>query len=388
MKRAYWDAAHHVPVHPAALEALRAALEDGWADPSRLHREGRRAAMLVDAARQSLAADLGVRTEELGTAGSFPTAAHAAVLGMLRGRRRVADLLVHSPVEHSALLAAADWHSSTGGRCHAVRVDRLGRVEPAEVARALAADPVAALVVQAANAEVGTVQPLDHLLELTGTAGVPLICDVSTFAEVGTLPPAGVLVADPAAWGSPPGVGLLAVRSGVRWRSPGPADPAVAADRCGAPGGAPIPQLLAAAVALRHAIADAAAADARRRAAIERLREGVARGLDDVEVVGDPVHRLPHVLTFSCLFADGEAVVEALDAAGFAVGSGSACTASTLRPSHVLAAMGALTHGNVRIALPATTPDADLDAQVERFLAVLPGVVATVRDRLGAADLR
>jgi cysteine desulfurase len=391
MKRAYWDAAHHVPPHPAAVEALCAAIDDGWADPFRLHREGRRAAMLADGARQSLAADLGVRTEELGTAGSFAAAAHAAALGTLRGRARFADLLVHSPVDHSALLAAADWHRATGGRCHRLGVDRLGRVDAEEVAAQLADEPVAAVLVQAANAEVGTLQPLDSLLDLTGSAGVPLISDVSTVAAgpaaVTPLPAAGVLVADPAAWGSPPGVGLLAVRAAVRWRAPGPPDPSVPPDRCGAPGGAPIPQLLAAAVALRHARAEAADADARRRAAIERLRAGVARRLTEVELVGDPVHRLPHVLTFSCLFADGEAVVEALDAAGFAVGSGSACTASTLRPSHVLAAMGVLTHGNVRIALPATTPTHDLDEQVEQFLAVLPGVVTAVRDRLGAADL-
>ena len=69
-------------------------------------------------------------------------------------------------------------------------------------------------------------------------------------------------------------------------------------------------------------------------------------------VVGDPVDRLPHVVTFSCLFVDGEALVHELDRRGFAVASGSACTASTLEPSHVLAAMGVLTHGNVRVTLP------------------------------------
>ncbi len=107
----------------------------------------------------------------------------------------------------------------------------------------------------------------------------------------------------------------------------------------------------------------------------------------DVEVVGDPVDRLPHVLTFSCLFADGEALLEGLDREGFAVGSGSACTADTLRPSHVLAAMGVLTHGNVRVALPSTTGADELGRQVTRFLDLLPRVVAGVRDQLGTADL-
>ena len=95
--------------------------------------------------------------------------------------------------------------------------------------------------------------------------------------------------------------------------------------------------------------------------------------------MGDPVARLPHLVTFSCLYVDGEAVVTELDRRGFAVASGSACTASTLAPSHVLEAMGVLTHGNVRVSLTRDTTADD----VERFLEVLPGVVAEIRARAG-----
>ncbi len=100
-------------------------------------------------------------------------------------------------------------------------------------------------------------------------------------------------------------------------------------------------------------------------------------------MVGDPDERLPHLVTFSSLYVDGEAIVNDLDRRGFAVGSGSACTASTLEPSHVLAAMGVLTHGNVRVGLPVDVrPEA-----VERFCAALPEAVAQVRSLLGAEDL-
>ena len=87
-----------------------------------------------------------------------------------------------------------------------------------------------------------------------------------------------------------------------------------------------------------------------------------------MEVVGDPDRRLPHLVTFSCLYVDGESLVTELDRLGFAVASGSACTASSLEPSHVLAAMGALTHGNVRVSLARDTAEADVD----RLLATLP----------------
>jgi cysteine desulfurase len=99
----------------------------------------------------------------------------------------------------------------------------------------------------------------------------------------------------------------------------------------------------------------------------------------DVEVLGDPVDRLPHLVTFSCLYLDGEALLTELDRQGFAVSSGSSCTSDTLVPSHVLVAMGALTGGNVRVSLhPQVTED-----EVRRFLAVLPAAVARVRGALG-----
>ena len=96
-------------------------------------------------------------------------------------------------------------------------------------------------------------------------------------------------------------------------------------------------------------------------------------------MVGDPVDRLPHLVTFSCLYVDGEAIVTALDRRGFGVASGSACTASTLEPSHVLEAMGVLTHGNVRVSLTRDTTDDEVDA----FLAALPEVVRDLRARVG-----
>jgi len=122
--------------------------------------------------------------------------------------------------------------------------------------------------------------------------------------------------------------------------------------------------------------------NARQAALVDRIRAEVTR-LPDVEVVGDPVERLPHLLTFSCLYVDGEALVTELDRRGFGIASGSACTASTLTPSHVLAAMGVLTHGNVRLALPWSTEPADAEKSVDRFLAVLPAVLAELRGRVG-----
>jgi len=114
-------------------------------------------------------------------------------------------------------------------------------------------------------------------------------------------------------------------------------------------------------------------------ALVDRIREQVPRLVPDVEVVGDPVRRLPHIVTFSCLYVEGEALLTELDRFGFAVSSGSSCTADTLRPSHVLEAMGVITHGNVRVSLPRGTKSPDVD----RFLTVLADVVSRLRRDAG-----
>ncbi len=112
-----------------------------------------------------------------------------------------------------------------------------------------------------------------------------------------------------------------------------------------------------------------------------------AAAVPDVEVVGDPEARLPHVVTFSVLYADGEVLLEELAARDLVVASGSACTSSMLRPSHVLAAMGVLTHGNVRVTLPLEAVSPTRAEDVERLCRELPDAVAAVRQRLGTDDL-
>jgi cysteine desulfurase len=366
----YLDAAAGAPLHPVARTALLAALDDGWADPARLYGAGRRARLLLDAARESMADSLGARPDEVSFAPNATQALHAAVLGALTGNARAGAGFVHSAVEHSAVLHAAAQHDAAVP----VAVDRLGRVHVDEFVAAATAPGVAAAALQAANHEVGTRQPVT---EVAGRIGVPLVVDAGQ--AVGRAPvPDGwdVLAADARTWGGPT-LGVLAVRTGVRWRSPYPEDEREAGRIPGVPD---VPAIVAAAASLRAVLATRDAEAARQAALVDRIRATVPVTVPDVEVLGDPVDRLPHVVTFSCLYVDGEALLTALDRRGFAVSSGSSCTSSTLTPSHVLVAMGALTSGNVRISVPAGATDADVDG----FLAVLPGVVADVRAELEA----
>lgn len=353
----YLDAASSEPLHPAARETLLAAYDAGYADPRRLHHHARNARLLLDNARAVVAEALGVRDDEVTFTSSGTDAVHRGLLGLGDGAP-----IVHADVEHAAVAHAAAW---SGREVRSAPVDRLGRVDADGLVLATTEPSVVAL--QSANHEVGTVQ---HLPELPDHVSV----FVDACASMGRLPlPRAWHAAAGSAhkWGGPAGVGVLLVRHRAPWSTPFPSD-----DRADhrASGFENIPGALAAAAALQAVVAERDELNARHHAWIDRIR-ATAAGIDDVDVVGDPVDRLPHLVTFSVLYVNGERLVTELDRRGFGVASGSACTASTLEPSRVLAAMGALTHGNVRVSLTRDTTEGDVDA----LCAVLPDVVAELR---------
>ncbi|GGS96224.1 cysteine desulfurase/sulfurtransferase TusA family protein [Streptomyces chromofuscus] len=376
---AYFDAASAAPLHPVARQALQASLDEGWADPARLYREGRRARLLLDAAREAAAEAVGCRPDELAFTSSGTRSVHTGIAGALAGRRRAGRHLIVSAVEHSSVLHAAEAHEADGGTATRVPVGRGGAVRAQSYAEALRPDTALACL-QSANHEVGTVQPVAEVASVCREAGVPLLVDAAQ--SLGWGPVEGdwsLLTASAHKWGGPSGVGLLVVRKGVRFAAQGPADERESGRAAGFEN---IPAIVAAAASLRAVRAEAAEEAVRLRELTDRIRERVPELVGDVEVVGDPQRRLPGIVTFSCLYVDGEALLHELDRSGFSVSSGSSCTSSTLTPSHVLKAMGVLSEGNVRVSLPLGAAQEDVD----RFLRVLPGAVTAVREKLGAPE--
>lgn len=352
-----------------AREALLAALDDGWADPTRQYRRARQARQLFDAARAVVADALRVAPEAVRFTSSGSAAAQLALTGILDDST---GTLVHSAVEHSAVLHAAEEHEQRGGVARSVAVDGCGTVDLYEFADAISQPGVALAALQAANHEVGTVQPIEAVSALCRTAGVPLYVDAAAALGHVTIADGwSALTASARKWGGPAGVGVLAVAPEAHQL------PAVTrlVDRSPPDGAVNLPTIVAAAAALRARLASRRGDAARLAALVDRVRAEIIRLVPDTVVVGHPTERLPHIVTFSCLYVPGEALVTALDAHGFAVSSGSACTSDTLQPSHVLAAMGAITHGNIRVSVHPEVRDSD----VTQFLAVLPGLVAELR---------
>jgi cysteine desulfurase len=380
------DAASGLPLHPLAREVWLAAQDQGWADPLRLHSEGRRAQLLLDNAREVVATILHCRPDELAFTSSGTTACHLGVLGLRRGRARAGTTTVCSAVEHSAVLHASGWPfdgqaEPAAGTGHTVGVDAFGRLDLDAWTTAVGAPGVALACLQAANHEVGTLQPLDAAADACEAAGVPLLVDAAAAAGWTSIPRRGdLLVASAHKWGGPAGVGILAVRKGARWRAPMPLDEREFA----AAGFVDVPAVLAAAAALQEVEAAREVDEIRMRRMTAELRREITATIPDVDVAGHPDERLPHIVNFSCLYVEGEALVTELDRKGFAVSTGSACSASALEPSHVLAAMGVLTHGNVRVSIAPTTTEED----VWRLLDATASIVPRLRSMTGIVPAR
>jgi cysteine desulfurase len=358
--KGFLDAASGQPLNPGAREAWQVAADAGWADPMRLYREGRRAALLGEAARESVASRIGALPDEvhLVADGCLPTLIQAWLT-------RAPGPLVCSAVEHSGVLSAADA-APRGARI--IGVDRTGRVDGTAYEEALPGAGLA--VLQTANHEVGTRQPVEALASACAAAGVPLLLDANV--TLGREPlPAGwsIVVGRASTWGGPPGVGVVAVR---RHLHAAPLD----LPRAG------LPAALAAARGLEWADEHRPADAARARALTDRIRTTIAAQVPDVALLGSD-DRVDYLTAFSCLFVDGEALVLGLDREGYAISSGSSCVSDLRRPSHVLTAMGVLTQGNVRVSTPLGVDDATVDGFIEAF----PRVVADVRAMLDIDDI-
>jgi cysteine desulfurase len=368
----YLDAASTTPLHPRARAALLEAL-DGFGDPARLYRRGRRARMLLDRSREQLAAAVGAAPGELVFTSGGTEAANLAVTGTARAARR--RHLVVSAVEHTSVLAPARALAGQGFEVTEVGVDGTGRVDPDELAEAVRDDTLL-VCLQHANHEVGTVQPVREAAALAHERGALLLVDACQ--TLGRLPVdvadlgADLLVASGHKCYGPPGTGFL-VAAGQAW--PRPVLVGDERERRRRAGMENLPGIAAMAAAVTARVAEAPAEQDRMAGLAQRLLAGLAT-IPEVVVHGDPGRRLPHLVAFSVLYIEGEALLLLLDGEGIAVHSGSSCTADTQEPSHVLAAMGAITHGSVRVSFLRDATEADVD----RLLEVLPAAVADLRE--------
>jgi cysteine desulfurase len=373
----------HAATTPMLPEARAAWLEHSRqvGNASSLHAPGRRARRVVEEARESVAADLGVRPGEVVFTSGGTEADNLAVKGIAwarrsgDGRRR---RILASAVEHHAVLDPVLWLAEHGDAdVEWLPVDALGRVSPQTLADALARDPtgVALCTVMWANNEVGTVQPVAELAELAAGYGVPFHSDavqaVGQLPVDGSLPGLSAITVSGHKLGGPFGVGALVADRALEVT---PVLHGGGQEREIRSGTLDVPAIAAFAVAVHSAVTGRADRAAGLAALRDELVAGIRRSVPSAVLNGDPDDRLPGNVHVSIPGCEGDALLMLLDAAGVACSTGSACSAGVPEPSHVLLAMGVdprLARGSLRFTLGRTSTRADVDAVV----AALPAVV-------------
>ena len=389
MARVYLDHASQWPLRPEARQALADAWELTTGDPARTHVEGRRSRELLDRATSATADLLGVADTGLVWTASGTEAVHLAVLGTARAARlRAPDRrhVVVGAVEHSAVLRAVERLAEEDGfDVEVIGVDRSGAIDLERMAAAIT-DRTLAVHLQHANHEVGVIQPTHEVSLLCREHGALLHVDACqsvgqvglTAAQVG----ADLLSASCGKFGGPRGVGLLAVSERGRIAPLLEGDDRQRLRRAGA---LDVAAIAAAAVALQVATDSLQHEHSHREMLRRRLRTGLLERIDDLEVHGPLADAHPGIVAATARHVDGAALASALDDRGFAVHSGSSCTAMPWEePSHVLVAMGVATRGHLRVCVgPETT-----EHNVEDLLTATAEAVSDLRRGARASPSR
>lgn len=314
------------PLHPAASAFLTEAFDRGWASPDKRHAESQKVAILLNEAKESLAGHLGLRREQLEILSDPAIGYHLGISGLLREGSR----LLYPAISRSEVFAIAE-----GVPAEKLETDSRG------VAQSPVGEFEDVLAWQSANAETGTIAPTPD------TFAGRIFVDATASGALLPLPNRwSTALWSSRAWQGPAGVSIFAIGDRAIWRNPLPHfDQRISSSDFS------VPLTIASAIALDAFTADYKERRSEIRALNHEIRDFLHNEIGDVDIAGGIDTTLPHLLSFSFLYIDAEILMNELDRRGFAVDSGSACNSANMEPSHVLAAMGLLTHGNIRIAL-------------------------------------
>ena len=338
------------PIHPAAKKALGSLPDYAFVDPTKLYHDSRSARLLLDSARASIAARLKVNPDEVSFIPSGNAGIDLTISGLLKALEN--KTVVYSAVEQKAIIERLKDFST-----FEIPVDKFARVNESQFIDSLTTNKPGLAVLQFANHEVGTQQPLNPIYKKCQELNIPLIVDATMTAGLVNLGSDwDVLLLKPATWGAPIGIDILVVKRNVKFKSILLDD---GRENHKFSNNVSIPHAVAIGASLEEITLNRSEIAKSLGTLINDLRQLLSSNLD-ITLLGDPVARVPHVLAAVIKNIDGEALVSGLSKRGFAISSGSSCTPDQVKPSHVLAAMGFEGQINIRISLPFNANDADI----------------------------
>jgi cysteine desulfurase len=378
MRRIYLDHAATTPTHPEVVKAMLPYFTDAFGNPSSIYSCGQEAKAAIEEARARVAELIGARSEEIIFTSGGTEADNFALKGIAYASEHKGEHIITTSVEHPAVMESCKFLEKKGFKVTYLPVDGYGLVDPQDVKKAIT-DKTILISVMHANNEVGTIAPIGEIGKIAKEAGLCFHSDA--VQTVGHIPvnvdELGVDLLSISAhkFYGPKGVGALYIRKGTRLV---PFMHGGEQEKRRRAGTENVPAIMGLGKAVELARQEMSKEAERLTYLREQLIKGLMERIDHIRLNGHPLKRLPNNVNVSVDFVEGESMLLNLDLEGICASTGSACSSSSLEPSHILLALGLppeQAHGSLRFTLGRENTGED----IERVLEVLPRIVAKLR---------
>ena len=373
MKTIYFDNNATTKVAEEVLEEIKPLFCELYGNPSSMHTFGGQMGRRIRKAREQVAALLGCQPGEIIFTAGGTESDNTAINGTLAAvpnRRKV----ITTRVEHPAVLTPCRELENHGYTVIELGVDRLGRLDPAELEGHLD-DDTALVTIMYANNETGVLFPIERIAEMVTERGIVFHTDA--VQAVGKIPlnlgesAIDMLSLSGHKLHAPKGVGVLYVKKGTRLSPYLVGGHQEGGRRAGTEN---VPGIVGLGKACELAAAKIAEENQKVKDLRDKLETAILATCPDCRLNGDEENRLPNTANISFEYIEGEAILLMLDRYGICASSGSACTSGSLEPSHVLRAMGVpftAAHGSVRFSLSRYNTEEEVDYTIERMPAII-----------------
>jgi cysteine desulfurase len=378
MKRIYLDYAATTACDPEVLNAMQSYFFEKFGNASSIYSFGQEAKKAIEDSRRTLADFLGAEAAEIVFTSGGSESDNFAIKGVAYALREKGNHIVTTAIEHHAVSEPLKFLSRQGYKATFVKVDKYGVVSPGDIKKAIT-DKTILISVMHGNNEIGTIQPISEIGAIAREKGI--IFHTDAVQTVGHIPvnvdalKVDLLSLSAHKFYGPKGVGALYIRKGTRmerFMHGGDQENGRRASTHNTPG----------IVGLARAIElcrENMELEAKFQIALrDKLIKELPQRIPEVYLNGHPTQRLPNNVNFSIRYIEGESILLNLDMLGIACSTGSACTSSSLEPSHVLLAIGLspeIAHGSLRISLGRWTKEEEIDY----FLESLPKITEKLR---------
>lgn len=375
-EQVYMDNSATTAVHPDVTEAMLLYFSEKYGNPSSIYTIGRQAKKAIEESRQKVADLIGSKKEEIIFTGSGTESDNLAIKGIALKNRSKGNHIITSSIEHHAVLNTCKYLEKNGFRVTYLPVNEDGLVNPEDAGKAITPETILISVMHANN-EIGTIQPIEEIGKIAKEKGIPFHTDAVQTAgkipvDVNALNVSLLSMSAHKIYG-PKGVGALYIRKGTIVEPQmhgGGHERNIRSSTENVPG----------IVGLGKAC-DLAKEHLSEEGKVSALRDRLIKGVLEIKdsyLNGHPTKRLPNNANFRFSYIEGESLILNLDMKGVAASTGSACSSTSLEPSHVLMAIGLRpeeAHGSLRLSLGRkNTKD-----EVDYVISILPDIVNKLR---------